>query len=109
MAQLHIVYKPVQENYGYTISQTVTALPTFPNNALEALIQVESADIRVHYDGKNQSDTGHVSGGAGGGFLWFSGESQRVAGWDNLNRWRAIRDSGSNATINVVFNGEGQP
>lgn len=102
--QGHLVLKPVGEVYGTTIANTITSLPSIPNSALAALVQVETADIRVRFDA-----TTSMTGGAGQGLYRSSGDIFEIVGWDNLNRCRMHREGGTSAFINVIYSGEGQP
>lgn len=101
--QLHIVQKVLGETYGVTISNTITALPTVPTNAIRAVIQVETAAVRVQFN-----KTSSVTGGVGGGYKVNIGADIVVDDRDSLNYMRLYRDATTDAYINVIYFGEGE-
>lgn len=98
--QAHLWLKPLQENYGVTITNTVASLPSIPENALKGTIYVETANIRVKFN------AGTPVAGVGGGFLFLAGTTYVIEGWDNLNKTRMIRDTGVDALLNIIYSGE---
>lgn len=106
--QPSIVLKPLSQSFGYTVGVTVTTLPSIPSNAIRARIQVETQGVRCTFDGKTTSVT------VGSGYLLnpvgtLVVPEYIIEGADNLSRMR-LRCTGSTAaTINVLYEGEGQP
>jgi hypothetical protein len=102
----HIVLKPLGQTFGVAVNGTVAALPSIPAGAIRATIQVETQPIRATFDGLTTS----VTVGVG----YYMGTISTVAchvieGWDNINRMR-VRQNGSTASsINILYEGEGQP
>jgi len=101
-----LTLKPVGQSFGYSVGTDPVALPTIPSNAIRARIQVETQTVRVTFDGLTTSVT------VGVGYLMnLSSTTPEYVfdGWDILSRMR-LRCSGSTAaTINVLYEGEGQP
>jgi hypothetical protein len=101
-----IILKPLGQTFGYTVGTTVSSLPPIPSGALQATIQIETQPLRVTFDGLTTSVTVGV-----GLYMGTIGEGREyiVEGWDNLNRMRMRCDGSTAGTINVVYEGEGQP
>ena len=94
-----MVYKPITTTGGtfsITVTQTATAL-TVPTDASRLVYQVETADIRVSYNG-----VAPVAG-VGGGFLQTTNADYSVDGWDSLNGMRVIRETSTSARMTGQF------
>jgi hypothetical protein len=106
------IMKPLGETYYITVSNTTTSLPTIPAGAVRCIIQVETQDIRVKFNATN-SVTYCATSGAGGGILFpvntVANPFYVIEGWDRMNRMRMYRNTGSDAFVNVVFEGENEP
>lgn len=75
--QGHIVLKP-STNTGVTVSDTTgTALPTPDTDVVAAIINVETADVRVRWDGTAPDQTG-----VDGAQLWKKDSVWEVIGRD---------------------------
>lgn len=101
----YLKMKPLSEVYGTTIGVTFASLPgTIPNACEKAVIQVELAGVRAHFNGS----TVGLTYGSGGGFLMMPGNDYVIEGRDNLTRMRLLGDDSSvDAVINVIYQGEG--
>lgn len=98
--------KPLGQSFGYTVGVTVTTLPTIPSGTLKARIQVETQAIRATFDGLTTSVTAGVGYYMG---VCTTFDEYVFEGYDILSRMR-LRCNGSTAgTINVLYEGEGQP
>ena len=102
-----IINKLISETYGYTVGVTITALPSVPTNALRALIQVETNDIRMRFDSTNT-----VTTGVGGGMILHVNTIENpfhiIEGNDLMVAARARCNGTTVSKINVLYQGEGQ-
>lgn len=109
--QSHLILKPLGETYKMTVSNTVKSLPNIPNAAIRCKIQVESQDIRAKFNATD-STTYSATSGVGGGFVLFVNTVACpwyiIEGWDNMNRMRLFRSTGSDAYVNIVYEGENE-
>lgn len=102
----NIVLKPLSATFGVAVNTVVSALPSIPSNAIRAKIQVETQPIRACFDGLTTS----VTAGVG----YYMGTIGTIAeyvieGWDNINGMRMRQNGSTASSINVLYEGEGQP
>ncbi|HCV42220.1 MAG TPA: hypothetical protein DGH68_01960, partial [Bacteroidetes bacterium] len=104
-----LVFKPIDEVYKKTITNTITTLPTIPEGAMRCKIQVESADVRVKFNATT-STTYCATPTIGGGLILFQNTIANpyhlIEGVDAMVSMRLCRASASDAYINVIFEGE---
>jgi hypothetical protein len=110
----YLIFKPLNEVYKITISNTITDLSTaitggIPSGTVRCKIQVETQNIRVKFNATN-SVSYCTTAGVGGGFElpvntvanpWYI-----IEGYDYISRARFYRSTTSNAYMNVLFEGE---
>ena len=104
--------KMLGETYGLTCGQTIISLPTVPTEAKCVYIQVEGQAVRAMFN-STDSVTYGVTKGAGGGALLPANDINNpfyiFHTYDTLNAMRLQSNTDSDATINVIYFGEGQP
>lgn len=94
--QSHIVLKP-SANVSVTVSNTSTPLTEPAANVVGAIISIESADVRMRFDG-----TAPVAG-AGGGFPMAEDSIWEFTGRDLLVGMRFIRDADTDAVVSAAY------
>lgn len=78
-----------------TVSSSAVALPSIPEDAAGALITVEDQPIRATWDGTTPtSSVGHK---------YIDGDAFAIASRADLLRFRAIRSSSSDATLQITY------
>ena len=93
------VFKPITTagTFSFTVSSTVRTLPV-PSNAQKLLLQVETNDVRVTFDGSAPA--------AGVGLLYTPGVDYTIEGWDSLTGFKCIRDSADAKIVGQFFTKE---
>jgi hypothetical protein len=112
MHQPNFPLKPISETYGVSCSSaSVISLPGIPPDALVAMVQVESHQVRARFNATSSS-TYVVTQGTGGGLALFVNTINtpwyEFLSWDMLNRMRLIGDGGD-GILNVIYLGVSQP
>lgn len=83
---------------GFTAAELKVATAGLSTDvAVEALVSTEDAPIRFTLDGTtpvDASDTGHILA---------TGDSMILSGTDALTKFRAVRNGGSDAVVNVTY------
>jgi len=92
--QTHIILSP-GTFHSSTISQTVSSLQVPGTDVVGVIITIDSADIRMRADGTDPV------GGNGGGLKMTSGSVWEIEGREWIVNAKFIRDSTSDAVINV--------
>ncbi len=83
--------------FSVTVGTTNTVTLTVPSNAGSVVMQVDTADIRVTFDGSTPV------AGVGGGILYVTGTDYKIEGWDSLTAFKAKRDGSADARITGQF------
>lgn len=98
--QPHIVQKP-SDNVGVSVSTISTSLPAPQSNVVSGIVVIESADVRMRWDG-----TAPV-GGVGGGLLMAKDSVWEIVGRDYFIDMRFIRDASDDAYVSVAYSSGG--
>lgn len=94
--QPHLVLKP-SDNVFVTVSDTSIALPTPPTDAISGILTVETADVRMRWDGEDPL------AGVGGGMIMAENSVWEVVGRDLFSAFRFVRNAGADAYVSVAY------